>query len=153
MSFLLLLNEKDTAGIMSQLSKFETEIDRAEPLFKIEGMRLELICRDLPHHICRYKQLLQEAKAFEDWLTSKRDKTDSKLWKQYNEKYTRSLTTRDIQAYIGGEPEHVAWTELILEATHAKNKLGAICDAFEAMHWMAGNMVKLRVAEVQDAIV
>ena len=152
MSFLLSLDESDSAKIIARIDSYEKRIAAAEPIFQLEHRRIEEVARTLPHYLSEYDRYLQELKALEDWLTTIKDKKVAKAWKKYNEGYSRTLTTRDIQAYIGGEKEIVDINQLIVEVTLLKNLMNAIVEALKQMGWMISHITKLRVAEMQDAI-
>lgn len=152
MSFLLTLDEDDLAKIIPLLPKYEEKIAAAELIFKLEGRRLEEIIRTIPHHQSSYDQSYQEIKALEEWLNNIKEKKTAKLWKKYNEGYTRALSARDIQAYIAGEKDIVEINQIIIEISLLKNNLLAIVEAVKQMGWMTGHVTKLRIAEMQDAI-
>ena len=153
MSFLLSLSDDKLTEIIPLLEKYENKIADAEQLFSLEGKKLEHICRNLPQNLSNYDQYYQELKSLEDWLFSKRDKIQARLWKKYTEGYSRALGTKDIQAYIYGEPDYVHYTEIILEVSHLKGKIFSIVEAFKTMNWMLSNITKLRVAEMQDSVI
>lgn len=152
MSFLLTLDDEKLHELIPLIEKYETAIDNAEPLFQLTGKKIEALCKDLPHHLSTYDQYFQELKSLEEWLLSRREKVIARLWKKYTEGYSRALSTKDIQAYIAGEKDHVAFTEFILEIGNLKGKMLSIVKALEQMGWMLSHCVKLRVAEMQDAI-
>lgn len=152
MSFLLTLSEDKLGEIVPLLPKYEEKIAAAEPIFKIEGKRLEEVARTLPHYQSSYDQSLQEVKALEEWLINIKEKIVGKLWKKYTEGYNFKLSTRDIQAYIAADKEIVDINQILIEVVYIKNNLNSIVDALRQMGWMVGHMTKLRVAEMQDAI-
>lgn len=152
MSFLLLLDENNLAQLIPYLDKYEKMIEEIAPFFDMNGKKLEAMCKELPHYVSNYDQSYQELKSLEEWVTSKREKVVAKLWKKYTEGYSRALTARDIQAYIAGEPDYVAFTEFILEIGNLKGKFQSITKALDQMNWMLSHITKLRVAEMQDAI-
>src|SRR5271167_1163942 len=100
MTFLLTLDEDRLEEIIPLLPKYEKMIVAAEPIFKIEGMRLEGVMRTLPHYQSSYDQAFQEMKGLEDWILNIKEKRVGKLWKKYNEGYSKALSTKDITAYI-----------------------------------------------------
>ncbi len=138
--------------LTSVLPKYEEKIQAAAPIFKVEGQRLEAIARTLPHHQSSYDQSLQELKALEDWVINLKEKMTARLWRKYNEGYSRQLSTRDIQAYIAGEPEIVAINQILIEIKLHKDQCAAIVEALKQLGWMVSHITKLRVAEMQDAI-
>lgn len=152
MSFLLTLDEEQLGEIVNLLPKYEEKIASAEPIFKLEGRRLEEIMRTLPHYQSSYDASYQELKALEEWLNIIREKKIGKLWKKYNEGYARALAARDIQAYINSEKEIVELNQIIVEIVLLKNHLLSIVEALKQMGWMVGNITKLRISEMEDAI-
>jgi L-lactate utilization protein LutB len=152
MSFLLLLEEEKLDEVLNILPKYEDKIKAAEPIFKLEGRRLEEIARTLPQNQASYDQSYQELKALEEWLNNIKEKKIGKFWKKYLEGYQRSLSTRDIQAYIASEKEIVEMNQIIIEVTLLKSNVSSIVEGLKTMNWMISNITKLRVAELQDSI-
>jgi hypothetical protein len=152
MSFLLLLEEDKLGEVLDRLPAYEKKLQDAEPIFKLEGRRLEEIARTLPYYQVSYDQTYQELKALEEWLNNIKDKRTAKFWKKYLEGYQRTLTSRDIQAYIAGEKEIVEMNQIIIEVTLMKSNALSVVEAVKNLGWMLGHITKLRVAEMQDAV-
>ena len=152
MSFLLTLSEDKLEEIIPLLPKYEAKIKAAESIFILEGRKLEEIIRTLPHHQASYDASFQEMKALEEWLNNQKDRKVAKLWKKYTESYSRALSTKDIQSYIGGEKDIVEINQIIIEISLLKNHLASIVDSLRQMGWMVGHITKLRVSEIQEAI-
>jgi hypothetical protein len=152
MSFLLTLEEDRLEEIISLLDRYEQAAQNAEPIFKLEGRRIEEIARTLPHYQSSFDQQYQELKSLEEWLNNLKEKRVAKLWKKYNEGYSKALSTKDIQAYIAGEKDIVELNQIIIEVTLLKSKFFSIVDALKQLGWMLGHITKLRIAEMQDAI-
>ena len=152
MSFILTLDDEKLEEIVPLLPRYEDRIAAAEPIFLIEGKRLEEVMRTLPHYQSSYDQSYQELKGLEDWLNNIKDKKVSKLWKKYTEGYSRQLTTKDITAYIAGEKDIVEINQILIEVALLKNNTLAIVEALKQLGWMVGHITKLRISEMQDAI-
>lgn len=152
MSFLLTLDEDKLEEIIPLLPKYEEAIEAAKPIFQLEGRKLEEIMRTLPHYQASYDERYNEMKALEEWINNLKEKKVSKYWKKYTEGYPRQLTARDIQAYIAGEKEVVELNQILIEVTLMKNNMASIVEALKQMGWMVGNVTKLRIAEMQDAV-
>lgn len=152
MSFLLTLDDEQLDQLIPFIEKYENAIEQAEPIFQLTGKKIEGLCKDLPHHMSKYDQYYQELKSLEEWLISRREKVVARLWKKYTEGYNRALTAKDIQAYIAGEKEHIVFTEFILEIGNLKGKMQSIVKALDSMGWMLSHITKLRIAEMQDAV-
>lgn len=152
MSFLLTLSDDKLEAIIPLLQKYEKQITAAEPIFKLEGRKLEEVMRTLPHYQASYDQSYQEMKALEDWVMNIKDKKVGKLWKKFTEGYSRQLTAKDIQAYIAADQEIVELNQILIEVVVIKNNLNSIVDAIKQIGWMCSNITKLRIAEMQDAM-
>lgn len=153
MSFILTLSEdKLQTDLVGILASYEESAKGSEHIFKIEHKRIEEVARTLPHYQSTFDQKFQELKSLEDWLNILKEKKIAKHWKKYNEAYSKALSTRDIQAYIAGEKDIVEINQIIVEVTLLKNTFFAIVDALKQMGWMLGHITKLRISEMQDAI-
>jgi len=152
MSALLTIDEADIGGsIIPMMEKFDSEIAKAEPLFKLEGRKVIDIARDLPYHQQHYSELAQEAKALVKWLENHRAKIEARLTRNYLNGQ-RAYGARETSTLINGEREMVEHNQLVIEAQLCLQKLDAIVESFQQMGWMVGHITKLRVAELQSVV-
>ncbi len=129
----------------SELSTAATEV-------KIKGI-VEKNIAALPGIIeYRYNQL-QMVEAVLNYLNIETKKLKSKHFKRYLENYQRALTSRDVDRYVEGEPEVVNMELLQNEVALLRNKFLGIIKGLEVKQWQLGNIVKLRVAGMEDASV
>lgn len=150
MSFLFTLEEDKLAEQLPAIfENYEKHIKKAEPLFELEGRRLEEIARVLPHHQTFYAQRANEMKQVAKWLENYKAKLESRFTKNYAQGQ-RALAAREAQTYINGEKDIVELNQLIIEANLLQSQLDEIVDGFRQMGWMVGNITKLRVAELQE---
>jgi hypothetical protein len=152
MSIALTLDQNKLEEIIPLIAAFESKIKAAEPIFLLEGKRLEEILRTLPQYQSSYDQSYNDIKGLEEWVLNVKEAKVSKLWRKYNEGYSKALSTRDIQAYIAGEKDIVEINQIIIEVTVLKNNLSSIVEALKQLGWMVGHITKLRVAELQESI-
>ncbi len=149
------LFELDESKLSEQLpvifEEFEEEISRAEPLFNLDGAKLEVVARSLPYNQAHYDQLAQEAKQLVKWLENERAKIEARLTKNYLNGQ-RVYGSRETATLIAGTPEMVEINQLIIEAALLQQKLDAVVDGFRQMGWMLSNIVKLRVAQLEDVV-
>jgi hypothetical protein len=136
----------------AHFDRWEKEVIGAEPIFELAGQKLEVIARAVPHHQFKYAGLAQEAKALMKLLETHLDKVEAKYAKNYAQG-AKALGQRETQQYIQGEREVVDLKQLIVQANLLQNQLEEIVEAIKQMGWMLGNVVKLRVAELQDTII
>lgn len=152
MSFLFTLEEDKLHEQLPVIfENYEKHIAKAEPLFDLEGRKLEEIARDLPQNQRRYAMRMHEMKQVAKWLENYRAKLESRFTKNYSQGQ-RALGVREATTFINGEREIVELNQLIIEATLLYQQLDEIVEGFKQMGWMVGNITKLRVAELQEII-
>lgn len=145
-------NEDLLLELPTFFTRWETEVHNAESIFKIEGERLELIARNIPHHQVFYAQRAMEARALVKWLEVHKARTESRYVKNYNNS-PRALGAREQAQYLQGEKEVVELNQLIVQTALYQQQFDEIVEAIKQMGWMVGNITKLRVAELQDAVI
>ena len=152
MSFLFALEEANLAEQLPPLfDKWEREISKAEPLFDLEGRRLEEVARVLPKHQAHYDLLAQDTKQLVKWLENYKSKLEARATKNINSG-SRAVGPREAAIYINGEREIVEINQLIIETDLIRQKLDAIVESFRQMGWMVGNITKLRVASLNAVV-
>ena len=98
----------------------------------------------------RFAQL-QEIEAILEHLNIQLRRIRAKTFRKFLENYQRALTSRDAQAYVDGEPEVVDQTELINQFGLLRNQFLGVLKALEAKQFQINNIVKLRVAGLEDS--
>jgi hypothetical protein len=143
---------KHPEKIAKKIVDYSQFVQDAASFFEMDGERLEVICKKHAKNVYETCLRISEMKALEDYYATVIGKIESAHWKKYNEKYSRALSTKDIQAYIAGEPDYVAAKELSLEVAFVRHQLDQVLDALNGMSFMVNNITKLRVAELEDVI-
>lgn len=131
---------------------WEKEIAGAEPIFQMEGEKIEKLARDLPHNQVHYAQLALEAKAVVKWLEIQKGKAESRYIKNYNNS-PRALGVKEQSIYLQGEKEVIELNQLIVDTALKQCQLEEIVEGIKQMGWMIGNIVKLRVADIQEMVI
>lgn len=144
---------RDITTVLKRIENANDYIDTAENDLNFDGKNLEQICKDHAKNVYRVSRHLNEMKAIDEFFKAKLAAIESKHWKKYNENYGRALSTRDIQAYIAGEPEYTEMLELQLEVNYTKRQLESVYEALKDMGWQIKYVTDLRVNELQDAVV
>lgn len=135
--------------VPDKLQIYRELILAAEPVFKLDGKGLETACAEHAQNLMFYDLMLQECKAIDAWARMKMGEVEGRLYKVLNEGRQQRLSSTDIKAYIGGEPDYVQAYEIVLEVAHIKNQLQSIVDALQAMGYSLNNIVKIRVAQLE----
>jgi hypothetical protein len=98
----------------------------------------------------RFNQL-QEIEAILEYLTIEKRRLRSQHFKKYLENYQRALTSRDVEKYVDGEPDVVDFDKIVNEFALLRNKWLGILKGLDQKQWQLTNIVKLRVAGMEDA--
>ena len=141
---------KDIAEIPNMLLYFEDQLLTAKKECTVYG-NVEKNIRDLPGITEHRFNQLQEVEAILNYLNLQLRKTRRKHFQKYLEAYQRALTSRDAEKYIDGEDEVVAMSQLINEFALVRNKYLGLLKAIDAKQFQINNIVKLRVAGLDDA--
>jgi hypothetical protein len=144
----------DITSLIKRIQSANDYLDIVETKISFgSGDPLMEICKRHPMNVYQASKFLNEMKAIEDFIKARISAVESKLWKKYNENYARALSTRDIQAYLAGEPDVVVLVELQLEVNYVKRQLESVYEALKDLGWQLKYITELRIAELQDAVV
>ena len=97
----------------------------------------------------RFNQL-QEIEAVLNFLNIQLRKIRRKHFQKYLEGYARALTSRDAEKYVDGEDEVIDFETLINEVALLRNKWLGILKGLDSKQWMAGHIIRLRTAGMED---
>ena len=98
----------------------------------------------------RFNQL-QEIEGILEYLNIELRKVRSATFKKYIENYNRQLSSRDAQFYVDGESEVVDLQKIINEFSLLRNKYLGLMKGLDAKQFQVNNIVKLRVAGLEDS--
>ena len=117
---------------------------------KISGS-LEKASREMPGIVeYRFNQL-QEIEAILEYLNIELRRLKSQHFRKYLETYQRALSSRDCDRYVEGEADVVDFEKIINEFALLRNKWLGITKSLDQKQWQITNIVKLRVAGMEDA--
>ena len=98
----------------------------------------------------RFNQL-QQIEAILNYLNIELRRTRSKSFKKFLENYNRALSSRDAEKYTDGEQDVVDMEKIINEFALLRNQWLGITKGLDQKQWQITNIVKLRVAGMEDA--
>jgi len=140
---------KDIGNIPDAVAYFESELVEARDEVRIKG-NIEKTAAAMPGVVeHRYNQL-QEIEAILEYLNIELRRLRSSLFRKYLENYQRALTSRDVEKYVDGEADVVDMEKIINEFALLRNKWLGITKALDQKQWQITNIVKLRVAGMED---
>jgi hypothetical protein len=100
----------------------------------------------------RYTQL-QEIEAILEYLNIELRQLRSSTFRKFLEHYNRALTTRECEKFVDGQPDVVDFEKIINEFALLRNKWLGITKSLEQKQWQLTNIVKLRIAGMEDATI
>ncbi len=141
---------QDIANLPLAINYYESELLQAKQECKLFG-NIEKSAAALPGIVEQRYSQLQEVEAILEHLNIQLRKKRSELFKKYLETYARALSSRDVEKYVDGEDEVVALEEFINSFALVRNKWLGITKGLDQKQWQITNIVKLRVAGIEDA--
>ena len=141
---------KDISKIPDAILYFNTEYEQARKECRIYG-NLEKASASLPGIVEHRFQQLQEIEAILEYLNIEKRKLRSQHFRKYLENYQRALSSRDVEKYVEGEADVVDFEKIVNEFALLRNRWLGITKGLDQKQWQLTNIVKLRVAGMEDA--
>ena len=141
---------RDIGKIPDAILHFETELRDATLECKVKG-NVEKLAAELPGIVEHRFNQLQEIEAILNYLNIELRKLRSSFFKKYLENYQRALSSRDVDKYVDGEADVVDFEKIVNEFALLRNKWLGILKGLDQKQWQITNIVKLRVAGMEDA--
>jgi hypothetical protein len=143
---------RDISEIPSAIEYFENELSNARSEVKIKGS-IERAAAEMPGIVEHRFNQLQELEAILEYLNIELRRLRSSYFKKYLENYQRALSSRDVEKYVDGEVDIVDYEKIINEFALIRNKWLGVLKALDQKQWQITNIVKLRVAGMEDATI
>jgi len=132
------------------INYFDTELLQAKKEIKIFGS-LEKASASLPGIVEQRFSQLQQLEAILEYLNIELRRIRSKAFIKYFEHYNRALNSREAEKYVDGETEVIDYQKLINDFALVRNQWLGITKGLDQKQWQITNIVKLRVAGMEDA--
>ena len=136
--------------IPDAISYFDQEILNAKKEIKIYG-NLERAAAALPGIVEQRFGQLQQIEAILEYLNIELRRERAKQFRKYLENYNRALSSRDAEKYVDGEDDVVDMDKIINDFALIRNQWLGITKGLDQKQWQITNIVKLRVAGMEDA--
>lgn len=143
---------KDISKIPEAIQHFYNELNGAKKEVKIYGS-LEKASAAMPGVVEHRFNQLQEIEAILEYLNIEKRRIRSMAFKKYLENYQRALSSRDVEKYVDGEADVIDMEKIVLEFALLRNKWLGIIKGLDQKQWQITNIVKLRVAGMEDATI
>jgi len=142
----------DLSKIPDFIAHYEYELDQAKAEVRLGGV-VERNIKELPGITEHRFNQLQEIEAVLNYLNIQLRKIRRRHFQKYLENYARALTSRDAEKYVEGEDEVFDFETIINEVALLRNKYLGILKGLDSKQWMAGHIVRLRSAGMEDITV
>jgi len=141
---------RDISEIPNAIQHFENELVTARSEVKLKG-NVERAAAEMPGIVEHRFNQLQEIEAILEFLNIELRKLRSSFFRKYLENYQRALSSRDVEKYVDGETDVCDYEKIINEFALLRNKWLGVLKALDQKQWQITNVVKLRVAGMEDA--
>lgn len=141
---------RDVSKIPDAVNYFEGELNQARVEVKLKG-NVERAAAEMPGIVEHRFNQLQEIEAILNYLNIELRRLRSSFFKKYLENYQRALSSRDVEKYVDGEADVVDYEKIINEFALLRNKWLGLLKGLDQKQWQITNVVKLRVAGMEDA--
>ena len=141
---------RDISKIPDAVAHYESELLIAKNEVKLKG-NVERAAAEMPGIVEQRFNQLQEIEAILNYLNIELRRLRSSYFKKYLENYQRALSSRDVERYVDGEADVVDYEKIINEFALLRNKWLGVLKALDQKQWQITNVVKLRVAGMEDA--
>ena len=141
---------KDISFIPDAVDFYNAELIAARIEVKITG-NVEKNAAQMPGIVEHRFNQLQEIEAILEYLNIELRRLKSQHFRKYLENYQRALSSRDCEKFVDGEADVVDFEKIINEFALLRNKWLGITKALDQKQWQITNIVKLRVAGMEDA--
>ena len=141
---------KDISYIPEAVDYFNAELVDARSECRITG-NVERAAASMPGVVEQRFSQLQEIEAILEYLNIELRRLKSQHFRKYLESYQRALSSRDCEKFVEGEADVVDFEKIINEFALLRNKWLGITKALDQKQWQITNIVKLRVAGMEDA--
>ena len=141
---------KDISNIPDAVAYFENELVAARADARISG-NIEKASANMPGIVEHRFNQLQEIEAILEYLNIELRRLKSQLFRKYLETYQRALSSRDCEKFVDGEADVIDYEKIINEFALLQNKWLGITKGLEIKQWQLSNIIKLRVAGMEDA--
>jgi len=141
---------KDISHIPDAVDHFNAELQDARLECRITG-NVERAAAAMPGIVEQRFSQLQEIEAILEYLNIELRRLKSQHFRKYLENYQRALSSRDCEKFVEGEADVVDFEKIINEFALLRNKWLGITKSLDQKQWQITNIVKLRVAGMEDA--
>ena len=141
---------RDVTKVPQCITYYEAELEEAKKEVRIFG-NLEKASATMPGIVEHRFNQLQQLEAILNYLNLELRRLRSKTFVTFFENYNRALSSRDADKYVDGDATVVEMEKVINDFALIRNQYLGITKGLDQKQWQITNIVKLRVAGMEDA--
>jgi hypothetical protein len=131
------------------MAYYEAELISAKQDVRVAGS-IEKASAQMPGIVENRFNQLQEIEAILEYLNIELRRLKSQLFRKYLENYQRALSSRDCDRFVEGEADVVDMEKIINDFALLRNKWLGIIKALDTKAFQLNNIIRLRVAGMED---
>lgn len=141
--------KKDISKIEEFIAYYNNEYEEASKETLISGNVVEQ-SKQLPHLMTYRFTQLQEIEAVLKYFEILRDEAISKAFQKYSNGSMKLLSATEKKYYIQGDADVIAFENFVNSVAFLRNKFISITKGFDCKNYAMSNIIKLKVAGVED---
>lgn len=139
----------DISQLVPAIDYYELQLAEARLECGLRG-NVEKHSRDMPGVVEHRFNQLQEIEGILEYLNIELRKKRTEHYKKFLEHYNRALSSRDAEKYVDGVDEVVDLQHIVNEFALVRNKFMGLIKALDAKQFQLNNLIKLKVAGLED---
>lgn len=143
--------EGDLEALADALVYFESEYEKGKKDLNTDGRRIEDLSKRLAGYVEHRFGQLQEIESILRFFEIRAEKAAIDAKRRYLESYQRQLSDRTAEKFGEADDEVIALRLLLVEISRVRNLFVSLSKGLETLHFQLSNIVKLRVAQIEDA--
>lgn len=141
--------KQDFSKLKEFIDYYNNEYEEAVKETFISGNVVEQT-KKLPQQMTYRFTQLQEIEAVLRHVEILRDAVVGEKWKEYTEKKAKLLTAVEKKNYIAQEADVILYEKAVNEVSFIRNKFISLTKGFDSKNFALSNIIKLKVAGVDD---
>ena len=140
----------DLSNIESVIDYYEKSLSDFGKNLNLHGKNIMKALEEQPSWLSFYDARRVELKAITEYMDTQVQRIRGRLWKDYTEKYSRDLQTKDKEQYINNEPAYLDMFQLYLEVKELYEKYISAVESFKARGFVLNNVTRLLQSDSVD---
>lgn len=150
MIFRSLKNVDIDKHIESILDEYENKISGWKDDLSLKGKNIEVANVQQASYAAYYDEMKVEIKSLYEYYDMRIKEVRSAALQMIDKHSSKAYTTTEKERLIDSDPSFIKYKRIIIEISEIYNTLLSISDLFKDRKFLLNNIVKIRVASLQD---